>query len=312
MAKSQRQNQISASFHYLIKAVRDKSDPLITHDAPFTAEEFARVVNRLSDARRLDDTDENVILSIKMGHDLPFHRYELVEGHLHFGEFEGAYYGQEYRNNQAGVISADSLNLRKFHYLVTLLRDGKILVGVTYNGQFGDYDGIRQCFTHILRNTGTVVSRTIRSISDEIGDGQPVDLKLTFRKSAERPEHRSLFGRAGVIAIKASEYGDDFGEDVAAMARDARGTVEDRRKSIASLVNDGGFMELDDEDIIGCSALVRENGRTRTVYLLGQNNFSTKYPLAVQTNIHGIPDREQVKKEMLRVMRNRVIPLLAG
>jgi hypothetical protein len=71
-------------------------------------------------------------------------------------------------------------------------------------------------------------------------------------------------------------------------------------------------MELDDDAIIGCSAIVRENGRTRTVYLLGQNSFSTKYPLAVQTNIHGLPDGEQVKQEMIRIMREKVIPLLAG
>lgn len=312
MAKRQRHNQVSASFHYLIKTARDQRDPNVINDAPFTEAEFGLIVQRISDARRLDDTDDDVILSIKMGYDLPFHRYELVDGHLHFGEFEGAYYGQEYRNNRAGVIAADSLNLRRFHFLATLLRDGKILIGVTYNGQFGDYEGIRQCFSHLLRNTGTVVSRTIRSISDEIGDGDPVDLKLTFRKPSDRPERRSLFGRTGVIAIKANEYGDDFGDEVAAMARAARGSVEDRRRSIAALVNDSGFMELDDDDIIGCSALVRENGRTRTVYLLGQNSFSTKYPLAAQTNIHGIPDREQVKQEMIRVMRNKVIPLLAG
>lgn len=312
MAKRQRHNQVSASFHYLTKTVRDPRDHSATIDAPFSEAEFRFIIDRISDGRRLDDTDDDVILSIKMGYDLPFHRYEVVEDHLHFGEFEGAYYGQEYRNNRAGVISADSLNLRRFHYLVTLLRDGKILVGVTYNGQFGDYEGIRQCFSHLLRNTGTIVSRTIRSISDEIGDGEPIDLKLTFRRPSDRPERRSLFGRTGVIAIKATEFGDDFGDEVSAMARAARGSVEDRRRSIAALVNDSGFMELDDSDIIGCSALVRENGRTRTVYLLGQNSFSTKYPLAVETNIHGIPDREQVKQEMIRVMRNRIIPLLAG
>lgn len=313
MAKRQRHNQVSASFHYLIKTVRNSDDPNDTTDVPFTPAEFALIVQRITDTRKLDDTDEGVILNIKMGYDLPFHRPEVVDGHLYFGEFEGAYYGQQYRNNRVGVISADSLNLRRFHYLVTLLRDGKILIGVTYNGQFGDYEGIRQCFSYILRNSmGAVTSRTIRSISDEIGDGVPVDLKLTYRKPSDRPERRSLFGRAGVIAIKATDYGDDFGEDVAAMARAARGTVEDRRKSIAAMVNESGFMELDDDDIIGCSALIRENGRSRTVYLIGQNSFSTKYPLLAQTDIHGMPDREQVKQEMIRVMRHKVIPLLAG
>lgn len=312
MAKRQRHHQVAASFHYLIKTARDVRDPGNIRDVPFRPEEFQRIVSRISDTAELNDSDESVINEIKLGHDLPFRYHELVDGHVHFGEFEGAYYGQEYRNNRLGTISADSLNLRKFHYLATLLRDGKILVGVTYNGQFGDYEGIRSCFAHRLGSEGAVASRTIRNISDELGDGEPVELKLTFRRAADRPEHRSLFGRTGVIAIKATEYGQDFGEGVAEMARNATGTTTDRKHSIARMVNDSGMLELDDDDIIGCSALVRENGRTRTVYFLGQNSFSTKYPLAVEISSTGVANREQVKTELIRVMRERIIPLLAG
>ncbi|ANL70408.1 hypothetical protein AMC83_CH00370 [Rhizobium phaseoli] len=312
MAKRQRHHQVAASFHYLIKTERDGRNPDILRDVPFRADEFDRIVARISDTRVLDETNDEVVLQIKLGNDLPFRHHELVEGHIHFGEFEGAYYGQEYRNNRLGVISADSLNLRRFNYLATLLRDGKILIGVTYNGQYGDYDGIRSCFTYRLNCGGAVASRTIRSISDELGNGEPVEVKLTYRKAAERPERRRLFGRSGVIAIKASEYGQDFGEEVAEMARAAKGSTGDRRRSIAQMVKESGMLELEDDDIIGCSALVRENGRTRTVYFLGQNSFSTKYPLAVEVSASGAPNREQVKSELVRVMRERVIPLIAG
>lgn len=310
VAKRQKPHLITASFHYLIKTIRNDKNLNDPVDEPFTQVEFNRIVERISNTAPLDEQDDNVIARIKGGLDLPFNHHEIVDGHIHFGEFEGAYYGQEYRNNALGIISADSLNLRKFHYLATHLRDGKILIGVTYNGQFGDYDGIRSCFTHLLRSNETVTSRTIKSISDEIGSGEPVEVKLAYRRASDRPERRNLFGTSGVIAIKNTEFGSGFRDEVLNLARNARGSLIERKRSIARLVNDSDMLELDDDEVISCTALVRENGRVRTVYFLGENNFSTKYPLAVEINNRGIANRNQTQQEMIRVMRKNIIPLL--
>lgn len=259
----------------------------------------------------LDVKNENVINSIKLGQDLPFTHHEIFQNHLHFGEFEGAYYGQEYRNNRLGTISADSLNLRKFNYLTTRLQDGRILIGVTYNGQYGDYEGIRLCFTHLLQSNN-VTSKTIKSVSDEIGNGEPVEVKLTFRTASERPERKGLFGRSGVIAIKATEYGDGFREEVTKMARQAKGGILSRKRSIADLVKTSSMIELDDNDIIAVTALIRENKRTRTIYFLGENNFATKYPLEVRIAPNGVANRADVRDEMIRTMRQKIIPLIAN
>ncbi|MER9485065.1 hypothetical protein NKI50_03590 [Mesorhizobium sp. M0563] len=312
MAKHHKPHLITASFHYLIKTIRNDADLANPIERPFSDQEFQRIVSRVSNTAPLDENNDAVVAQIKSGYDLPFRHHEIVDGHIHFGEFEGAYYGQEYRNNKLGVISADSLNLRKFHYLVTRLRDGKILIGVSYNGQYGDYEGIRSCFTHLLRCNETVTSRTIKNVSDEIGNGEPVEVKLTFRKSSDRPERPSLFGRSGVIAIKAAEYGDGFREEVVRMARKAKGALADRKRSIASLVNDSDMMELDDDDIIACTAVVRENGRTRTVYFLGDNSFATKYPLTAEINSSGNANRSQVMAEMVRIMRHKITPILTA
>lgn len=312
MAKRHKQHIVTASFHYLVKTARNDDNINIPHELPFSEAEFQRIVRRVSNTARLDERDENVINNIKAGFDLPFNYHDVVDGYLHFGEFEGAYYGHEYRNNRVGTISAESLNLRKFHYLVTRLRDGKILIGVTYNGQFGDYDGIKSCFRHLLNTNENIASRTIKSISDELGNGEPVEVKLTFRKAADRVERRGLFGHSGVIAIKSSDYGPGFREEVQNMARGARGDYEVRRRAIASLVNDSEMLELNDDDIIGCSAIVRERGRTRTVYFLGDNNFSTKYHLQVELDHNGNANRDQVKAEIIRVMRQNIMPILAG
>ena len=310
MAKRNRNNIVTTSFHYLIKTAKNEDDPAHPIESGFTPNEFQRVVDRISDPAPLNERDDDVIQRIKNGTDLPFGEHELVDGYLHFGRFDGAYYGQQYRNNMLGVISADSLNLRPFHYLITRLRDGKIVIGVTYHGQFGDYDGISKCLTHILRGNYNIASRTLRSLSGEIGDGVPVELKLTYRRPDDRPERQHLFGRSGVIAIKNTEFGDDFADQVGAVAERVRGDVRRRKQILADIVNNGEMLELNDEDIIGCTAVVREQGRTRTIYLLGENNFATKFLLNVQFDVNGVPRQNQVRDEMVRVLREKIMPMM--
>jgi len=312
MAKRNKNSLVAASFHYLIKTAPNEQDPENPIEAPFTVNEFQRVVARISSNVALDETSQGVIDDIKSGRDLPFSGYREIETGLHFGNFDGAYYGQQYRNNVHGVISAESLNLRPFNYLITRLRDGKILIGVTYHGQFGDYDGLRSCLTHILRGGNhQVTSRTIKSISGELGNGVPTELKLIYRKQSDRPERKSVFGSSGVIAIRGTEYGDGFGEEVGRIARNVRGNVTQRKRILADMVNQGDLIELDGDDIIGCTAIVREHGRTRTVYFLGENNFATKFALNVTVDNNGIPRRAEIQTEMVRAMREKILPLLA-
>ena len=89
-----------------------------------------------------------------------------------------------------------------------------------------------------------------------------------------------------------------------------RGTAAERKRVLAEVVNAGSLLELDDDDIIGCSVLVREDRSQRTVYFLGDNNFSTKFPLQVDVDGDGVADRDQVKMEMIRIMRESIIPLI--
>ncbi|MDA5555415.1 hypothetical protein [Shimia sp. MMG029] len=312
MAKRHKSSLVTASFHYLIKTAHNEKDPGNPLEAPFTPAEFQQVVDRISTEQPLNEKDPAVVENIKSGRDLPFSGHSEIETGLHFGNFDGAYYGQQYRNNVHGVISAESLNLRPFNYLITRLRDGRILVGVTYHGQFGDYDGLRSCLTHLLGGGNyQVTSRTIKSISGELGNGVPTEIKLIYRKESERPEQRNVFGRSGIIAIKGTEYGDGFGEEIGKLARNVRGSVAQRKRVLADIVNQGELIELNEQDIIGCTALVREHGRTRTVYFLGENNFSTKFALNVSVDKNGVPDRGQIQTEMIKAMRDKILPLLA-
>lgn len=310
MAKRTRNNLVAASFHYLVKTAPNDNDPQNPIESGFTEEEYHRIIARISDPTPLDEADPDVITAIKRGQELPFGDHEVVDNFLHFGSFDGAYYGQRYRNNVLGIVSAESLNLRTFYYLITRLRDGRVLVGVTYHGQFGDYEGIKACLTYLMRGNYTIASRTLRSIAGEIGNGVPIELKLTYRKMNDRPERRNLFGRSGVIAIKNTEFGDDFADQVDQISRQVRGDIRQRKRVLSEIVNNGELLELEDDEIIGCTALVREQGRTRTIYLLGENNFATRFHLNVDVDRDGVPQRNQVRSEMIRVLRENIMPML--
>ncbi|BAV64101.1 hypothetical protein [Sphingobium cloacae] len=115
MAKKQRANQVTASFHYLVKRKRGEPD---SEETGFTANEFSKLAARLRDTYPIDFKDESAIHLIKQGDIIPLLKATDISPTRIFGRFEGAYYGQEYRNTKVGTIDADSLNLRTFHYVV--------------------------------------------------------------------------------------------------------------------------------------------------------------------------------------------------
>ncbi|WP_333571077.1 hypothetical protein [Sphingomonas sp.] len=310
MAKRQKNTLVSAAFHYLVKGTPRGDGSGAYDESGFTEDEFRKILKRIEDTSKLNDKDDAVVSAIKAGTEIPFTYFEELETGLFFGDFEGAYYGQRYRNNLLGAIDPHSLNLRRFHYLLTMTREGKIVVGVTYHGIFGDYEGLHKCFTYLLRGNHRILSKTLKSISSEIGSGQPVEVKLTYRKKADRVERKGLFDTSGVIAVKSSEFGEDFDNKVAEIARASKGTELERKKLIAEIVNQGDLIELDSDEIIGCSAVIRQQGKHRTVYFIGDNNNSTKFPLDTEINQEGMTDREQVKREIVRVMRKHITPLL--
>lgn len=205
MAKKQRTNLVTASFHYFLKRPKGQPDG---DELGFTAADFQRLVQRMRDVTPIDFDDDREIRRIKVGENIPLLQVTEITPNRFFGQFEGAYYGQEYRNTRLGVIDAESLNLRKFHYVIDFRRDGKIVLGVQYTGNFGDYDGIRSCFIKILQDDNYIVlPKAIASLRNEIGDGEPVELKVSIRKQNPIVGGGSIFSRSGVYAVKRSDYG---------------------------------------------------------------------------------------------------------
>ncbi|MCA0996303.1 hypothetical protein [Alloyangia pacifica] len=310
MAKRHRKNLITASFHYLVKLEKNEKDPQNPIEHPISEAEFNRVLRRISDRSPINVKDPEVIRRIKMGEELPFGSYKELDYGIHFGSFEGAYYGQRYRNNVHGDITAESLNLRKFHYLIHKDAKGRVIIGVTYNGQYGDYEGMRSCLLHLMGGNSKITSKSITSLSHEIGAGKASEIRLSYRKNRDRDESENIFSRSGAIAIKRTEFGDGFDEAVNELSKSVKGDTKQRQKIIAQIVNEGDLLELDDEDIIGCTALVRQGKQQKTVYFLGQNNMATKFHLGIEVDGDGAARDSEVQEALLNLYLEDIFGLI--
>ncbi len=307
MAKKQNLNQISTSLHYLIKEVKDGNQYV---DEGFTDVEFERILDRVRNTAALDLQNDDVVSQIKFGYDLPFLTHEQIDESRYFGCFEAAYYGHEYRNSRHGRIDADSLNLRRFYYLLSRRRDGKIVVGTQYFGNYGDYEGLKTCFMHLLRgNAYRVRSRSFSSFQHEIGEGVPVEIQVNFRRQQPLLGRPSIFSKTGMFVIKKSNYGEAFEEHIRRdISQAVRGDVANRKRVLGDLLRQGELLEIDDDDIEGCSVIVRNNGRQHTVYLLGGTTIATKFAIRAALDQNGIPRSNEVRDEMLRVLDDIVTP----
>ena len=306
MAKRQRTNQVTASFHYLVK--RKRGDPE-GEESGFTRSEFAKLSARLHDITPIDFKNETEIRLIKQGEKIPLLKVTDISPTRIFGRFEGAYYGQEYRNTKVGTIDAESLNLRTFHYMVDHRRDGRIVIGSQYLGNYGDYDGLSYFITKILQSNESVVrSKSFTSLRHELGNGTPVELKVALNRPGRKLGSKSLFSRTGIFAVKASDYGEDFERDVKRLVPHVKGTLEARKAALAKIMSQGDLMDIDDEDIAGCTVLMRQEGHQYTVYLLGDNNLSTRFPLSVPVPSNGLLNYEQVQREITRILDDVVTP----
>ena len=309
MAKKQKISQASASFHYLVK--RDKDDEK-GDDLSFSDAEFQKIARRIKDTSPIDLSNDAEVRRIKVGQNLQFLHHTELSPSRHFGVFEGAYYGQEFRNAKHGVIGADVLNLRQFCYLLDHRRDGKIVVGSQYTGNYGDYDGLRKCFSYILRsNQSYIVSRSITSLRHELGDGTPIELKLQIKRKNPKAGGAKLFSRSGLFTIKRSDFGETFEEEVrSTLGPISRVGAAARKSALAKLISQGDIMEIDDDDIMGCSVVVKKDGNQHTVYLLGDNEIATRIPINVSIRSNGLPTVSQVQSEMVRLLNEFVTPAL--
>jgi hypothetical protein len=301
---------VTVSFHYLVRESANK-DGKVTQTG-FSEAEFESLSEKLLKLEPLDLSDERVQGAIRTKRMVPFEGVDSVNPRVLFGGYRAAYWGHAYENTVVGLVPADSLNLRRFYFLLYLAKDGRIYVGVQYLGQYGSYEGVKNTIKSFLKSQNNIVSHSFRQDSALFEDVEPSELHVTVARKPTAIASPSTIGSEALVTFKKKRKDTEFGEQVKRRLLPAMGTdVQRIRKAASDLVNDSGLLDVSDEDIADCTIVGRVNGRRKKVYMISQGIFATQFHISTTYDDQGLPHLNPTREKMLGLLASKIISIIS-
>ena len=307
MAKSNSNESVSVSFHYLQKEIINENEERKVN--PFTQDEFDKLVNKIKNAQVPNLKDSQDIDLIKSGQLIHFERFEWRDKRCFFALHHSAYWGHSFENSDKGDISAESLNMRPFQFLMYLSDDGKIYIGCQYLGNYGSYSEIKRYIMRTLELGGKVSAYSFRSDEEEFTNVTPVEVKIDLYSQGNKIDDKNTLGSGTAVAFKKDAKDDTFELSVKDKILALIGKPDAQmKKNIAELLNEKGFFKVADEDIMDCKVVVRRSGGgTKTVYIFENGKFATKFQLEVVLESNGHPLQADTRNAMYDKLADKII-----
>jgi hypothetical protein len=252
--------------------------------------------------------DEEVRDKLRYRNMVPIEQVTLESPNSAFGVYRGAYWGHSFDNTDKGKIPADSINLRPFYFLLYLSQSGRIYVGVQYLAQYGSYIALKNTIERFLPAYKKVVAHSFRFDAPSLEDLEPKEIRVHLSSKSDSLASDNVFGESALVAFKRKAPGDAFTQEVKKKLIPFVGTSADKvKKAVAAVINDSALMDVDDDDIVGCTIFGEVKGRPRTVYMMGQGVFASHFPLTVSFNDDGYPQYDPTKKAMFETLAEQII-----
>lgn len=306
VTKRRKKESVSVSIHFLVRSKNDDSGtPKVTK---FTNDDFDFLEDKIKNQKPIDFNDQQSIDRLRFRSEIIFSNIERVDHRTIVGTFKNSYSGHAYENTHRGKIPAESVSLRPFHFLLYLSNSGRIYIGSQYLGQYGGYTSLQTTIERMLPDYGDIEARTVRSDSFNLNKAEAKEVRVTLSRHSPTIAKNNVFAQSSVLTFKKQAKADGFEEEVSQKIFPHLGRNNSEvQKVIAGVVNQNELIDVRDTDIQDCTIIARVNGKTKTIYLLDEGSFATKFPLNVALNDDGHPDFNQTKKEMLRVLAEEVI-----
>lgn len=305
MAKKNKE-EVSVSFHSLIRQKKSKNKEL--ESVEISLDEFQLLIDAIKRRPKCDMGDDDVLTRLRYGLEVSLESSKVINERTFFGVYRAPYTGHAFDNSAKGKISADSVNLRPFHYLLYLGISGKIYLGSQYLGHYGAYQAISNTIRGMMLDGGTVHSQTFRLDAYDYQNIDAKEVKVTFVKKPAIISSKNLFGTGGMIAVKKVGKDDGFEQKVAERLFPLIGRrPETIKMEVAKLLSENELFEVSDDDIENCTVIANVNGKQKTIYLLEGGNFATKFPISVPLNEDGHPLYEETQSAMLKVLQEQII-----
>ncbi len=298
MGRRNKEEKVFVSFHYLSKG----------DGSPFTIVEFENLCEKIKNSPRVDIRKEENVALMRSGILVPLSDYQKLNDLMVFGAFHATYSGHSYENNEKGKISSRSLNIRKFHYLLYLSKNGRIYIGAQYLGTFGGYGDVRLAIQKLLPSGLAVNSTAIRSLNYAARNVSPKEVKLTIERPTEVKAGKRALHERMVLSLqragKGSPFEDVVRDDIISLFKLA---LPDRKKALFERLKNAGLAEFDEDELANCNIVVDVDGRQQTMYLFDNGVHATKFDADVVLTSEGHPEPEQLKQVMRELLSSEII-----
>lgn len=297
--------EVSASFHYLAKMKKDGDKEFLV---PFTVEEFAALFKAMNAQKPFDlksDADIERLRSLK---EAPLENLGQLNQRTIVGTFRASYTGHGYDNTEKGRISASSVNLRPFHFVLYLSESGLIYIGSQYLGMFGGYRILRETLTGFLPDRKGVRSISFRLGASYYKNAVPKEIRVNVaNKATSISGHGSLGGKM-MITLTRSSKEDPLIERVRQSIIPQFGKSQKAiQEAVAGLMSQSDVLAIDDEDVIDCTVLADVNGKSTTIYMFDNGSRATRFPLDIKVDDDGHPACDDTCNEILNALNDHVI-----
>ena len=295
---------MAVSFHYLQREITENG---VTQVVPFTVEEYAEFVSSLEGVRALDLRDQETLEKLRMTYDAPIEKVKAVNDRLAFGVFRSSYTGHSFTNTDKGEMSANSVNLRPFHFLTYLSDSGRIYIGAQYLGQYGGWVGLWFTLRSHIKNSASVKAYTFFTRAEQYKDAKPKEVRIHISKQSENIASPNVFEQEAVLVFKKQYKEDGFEEAVLNGIVSHLGDINKVRAAVADTISANELLDVRDEDIQDCTVLAAVGKQRKVIYMMGDGTFATRFPLDIPVTSSGHPEYEVAKSAMLKVLEQQII-----
>lgn len=305
MAKYKRDEIVSVSFHYMDRKVVTEGNEPKRH--PFSPQEFEYLCAGITNQKAPDLTIKEQFDSVKFGKVVPFSKLTQVDKRCIFGVYEGAYWGHSYKNSEKGDISAESINQRRFNFMLYLSESGRIYIASQYLGLYGFYDGLKKTILNLLPSKKGVEVHTFRQDAIDYSKAVAKEVKVSISSAGDKITSDNLFSSGSMVAVKKRTADDGFEEEVRkSILSLISSPLEKKKKAIADLLKKS-LIDVPDEEIENCTVLASIGKVERIIYVLGGSDFASRFPIDVEIKYDGHPDYDSTMKAMYDLLAREII-----
>lgn len=302
-------DEVTVSFHYLVREKKNDDGEVVEDE--ITENEFEKIYNKLKALTAADLKDEATESEIKFGHLVTIQKLEKYDDKYISGIYEGPYWGHSYKNSEKGEISASSLNLRPFFFLLYLADSGRVYVASQYLGNFGAYTHLKNTILNVFANRKGLVARSFNATLDHLKNFEPKEVEVRFARKPSDIAGGNTYGLTGAYTFGKQYIDDGFEEETKKgfLAPLLEGkTKKEIRKSISAVLKQKDILEVDDDEIEGCKVVVQIGPKnTKTIQLLDHKDFATRFPVDVDLKVDGHPKYEPLKEEAIKILKHVII-----